>query len=60
MKRDTKAFGSFRMDDLARAREFAAEALGLRVSEVPGWTVVRTLRSSRSRRSPLRGPSIEA
>ncbi len=31
---DTKAFSGFSVDDLARAREFYAETLGLRVSEV--------------------------
>lgn len=31
---DTKAFSSFAVDDVERAREFYAETLGLRVSEV--------------------------
>jgi len=31
---DTKAFSSFAVDDVAKARQFYAETLGLRVSEV--------------------------
>lgn len=36
MFRDTKAFSSFSVDDLARAKEFYAGTLGLRVSDVEG------------------------
>ena len=35
MFRDTKAFSSFAVDDLARAKEFYGETLGLDVVETP-------------------------
>lgn len=35
MFRDTKAFSSFSVDDLARAKEFYGETLGLDVVETP-------------------------
>jgi catechol 2,3-dioxygenase-like lactoylglutathione lyase family enzyme len=35
MFRDTKAFSSFSVDDLQRAKEFYGETLGLEVVEIP-------------------------
>lgn len=35
MFEDTKAFASFSVDDLAKAKEFYGETLGLEVSEMP-------------------------
>lgn len=36
MFRDTEAFSGFSVDDIARARDFYATTLGLRVSDVEG------------------------
>ena len=36
MLQDSKAFSSFSVDDIAKARQFYAETLGLRVSEANG------------------------
>ncbi len=43
MFRDTKAFSGFAVDDLARARDFYATTLGLRVSQVEGMGGLMTL-----------------
>jgi predicted enzyme related to lactoylglutathione lyase len=40
---DTKAFSSFSVDDLTRAKEFYAGTLGLRTSEVEGMAGLMTL-----------------
>ena len=41
MLRDTEAFSGFSVDDVARAREFYAETLGLDVTEEDGMLTLR-------------------
>lgn len=44
---DTKAFSGFSVDDTARAREFYADTLGLRVSEETGGLLTLHIAGSR-------------
>ena len=43
MFQDTRAFSSFAVDDLARAKEFYGQTLGLAVSDVPQMAGLLTL-----------------
>ncbi len=40
MFKDSKAFGSFSTNDIAKAKEFYGQTLGLSVSEIPGMGIL--------------------